>query len=70
MKYKGIEYEIRERPGKNEWSWVISPTSTSSHSGETRGSRQFVEFAAQRAIEHWLRKNRIQLETKQPSPPG
>jgi hypothetical protein len=68
MKYKGIEYEIRARPGKNEWSWVIRPTSTSSYSGETRGSRQFVEFAAQRAIDHWLKKNRIQLETKQRPP--
>ncbi len=58
MKHKGIEYEIRARPGVNEWSWTIYPTPSVAQSGETRGSRRFAEFAAKQAIERWLKRHR------------
>ena len=64
MKHKGIEYEIRLRPGNEEWSWTIKPTTSTSHSGETRGSRQFAEFAARQAIERWLKRNQKKNEIK------
>jgi hypothetical protein len=64
MKYKGIEYEIRLRPGNEEWSWTIKPTTSTSHSGEARGSRQFAEFAARQAIERWLKRNQKRTKSK------
>jgi hypothetical protein len=62
MKHKGIEYEIRLRPGNEEWSWTIKPTASTSYSGETRGSRQFAEIAARQAIERWLKRNQKKNE--------
>jgi len=64
MEYKGIEYEIRLRPGNEEWSWTIKPTASTSYSGETRGSRQFAEIAAKQAIERWLKRNQKRTKTK------
>jgi len=64
MKYKGIEYEIRLRPGNEEWSWTIKPATSISYSGEARGSRQFAEFAARQAIERWLKRNQKKSEIK------
>jgi len=64
MKYKGIEYEIRLRPGNEEWSWTIKPATSTSYSGEARGSRQFAEFAARQAIERWLKRNQKKNEIK------
>ena len=58
MKHKGIEFEIKIRPGNNEWSWTIKPALLAWHSGEVRGSRQFAETAAKLVIERWLRRNR------------
>jgi len=64
MKHKGIEYEIRLRPGNEEWSWTIKPTASTSYSGETRGSRRFAEIAARQAIERWLKRNQKKNENE------
>jgi len=74
MKYKGIEYEIRARPGANEWSWTIFPAPSMSLSGETRGSKRLAEIAAEKAIERWLKRqqknNGDTPATEQPRPQG
>jgi hypothetical protein len=58
MKHMGIEYEIRARPGVDEWTWTIYPASSAAQSGETKGSKRLAEFAAKQAIERWLKRRR------------
>jgi hypothetical protein len=59
MKYRGVRYEIRARPGKNEWSWIICPAGEASQAGEIKGLRQRAAIACQVAIDRFLKKSRL-----------
>ena len=56
MRYRGIEYVIRNR-SENEWEWEISVPSGRNKSGHVRGSRMWARTVASRAIDVWLLMN-------------
>ena len=56
MRYRGIEYRIRNRSG-NEWEWEISVPFGPNKSGMVRGSRSWARTVATRAIDVWLLMN-------------
>jgi hypothetical protein len=63
MQHKGIDYMVRARPGRDEWTWTIYPPECFPRSGETRGRRdRAVEIAIQ-AIEVWLQRTRLQAKS-------
>ena len=57
MTYRGIEYNIRIRPGANEWMWTIYPPDAKPIEGSVKGARQRAVVAVHDAIDKWL-KNR------------
>jgi hypothetical protein len=58
MEYRGIRYEIRARPGKNEWAWTVYAGGKIAHTGEITGTRRRVELTCQLVIDRMLQKSR------------
>jgi hypothetical protein len=56
MEYRGIEYAVRARPGRNEWLWTISPKNDRAITGQFTGTRDEAIAAARRAIARWLER--------------
>ena len=56
MRYRGIEYVIRNR-SENEWEWEISVPFGPNKSGHVRGSRSWARTVTTRAIDVWLLMN-------------
>ena len=59
MNYKGIEYVVRARPGRDQWTFVISyPRSANPTEIRLSGSRDEAIAAACRRIDGWLKRQR------------
>src|SRR5258708_3243942 len=59
MNYKGIEYVVRARPGRDQWTFVISyPPSANPTEVRFSGSRDEAIAAACRRIDGWLKRQR------------
>jgi len=59
MNYKGIEYVVRARPGRDQWTFVISyPRSANPTEVRFSGSRDEAIAAACRRIDSWLKRQR------------
>ena len=56
MQYRGIEYAVRARLGRNEWLWTISPKQGSAITGQFTGTRDEAIAAARRAIVRLLER--------------
>ena len=54
MVYRGIEFIVVARPGKNEWRWAIS-TPKNNRYGDINGARDTAVSAACVAIDRYLR---------------
>jgi hypothetical protein len=54
MKYKEIEFAVRARPGRDEWTWTIYPKDARDISREFTGSRGMAISAARQRIDRWL----------------
>ena len=54
MVYRGIEFIVVARPGKNEWRWAIS-TPKNNRYGHINGARDTAVGAACVAIDRYLR---------------
>jgi len=67
MEYRGIAYEIRAHPEKNQWSWVIHPAAGVSITGKIQGQRPRAEVAAKGAIDRWLKEHPSDNSTTDPS---
>ena len=57
MEYRGIEYTVRARPGRDQWQWTISPKDGRAVTGELTGPRDKAAKAARRAIVRWLERS-------------
>jgi len=59
MNYKDIEYVVRARPGRDQWTFVISyPRRANPTEVPFSGSRDEAIAAACRRIDRWLEKQR------------
>ena len=58
MEYRGIEFAIRARPGRDEWIWTIYPKDARDISCEFNGSRDEAIFVARQRIDRWLKEHR------------
>jgi len=56
MEYRGIEYAVRARLGRNEWPWTIFPKNDRAITGQFTGTRDEAIAAARRAIARWLER--------------
>jgi hypothetical protein len=56
MEYRGIDYVVRARPGRNEWLWTISPKQGRAITGQFTGTRNEALAAARRAIARFLER--------------
>jgi hypothetical protein len=56
MEYRGIDYAVRARPGRNEWLWTISPKQGCAITGQFTGTRDDATAAARRAISRLLER--------------
>lgn len=56
MVYRGIEFIVVARPGKNEWRWAIS-TPKNNRYGHINGARDTAVGAACVAIDRYLREH-------------
>jgi hypothetical protein len=56
MEYRGIEYGVRARPGRNHWLWTISPSGGRAITGEFTGTRAEAIAAARRAIDRYFER--------------
>ena len=60
MKHKGVEFVILARPGRNQWTYVISyPKSTDPSRTPFEGSRDEAIAVARARIDNWLKKRRM-----------
>jgi hypothetical protein len=55
MDHKGIEYIIRAKLDRNEWTWMVYLPKGKTKQGNVRGARDQAERAAIAAIDAWLR---------------
>jgi hypothetical protein len=63
MKYKGIEFLILARPGRDQWTYVISyPRSAVPTRAQVEGSRDEAIAAASARIDGWLKRHRMSTE--------
>jgi hypothetical protein len=60
MKYKRIEFAVRARPGRDEWTWTIYQKDGRDFSREFTGSREEAICAARQKIDRWLTQHRTQ----------
>ena len=58
MEYRGIEFAIRARPGRDEWTWTIYPKGGRAISHEFAGLRDEAISAARQKIDRWLTEHR------------
>ena len=56
MEYRGIDYAVRARLGRNEWLWTISPKQGRAITGQFTGTRDEAVAAARRAIARLLER--------------
>ena len=56
MEYRGIEYAVRARPGRNEWLWTISSKEGRAITGLFTSTRDKAVAAARRAIARLLER--------------
>jgi hypothetical protein len=57
MKHKGIEFLILARPGRDQWTYVISyPGSTDPSRTQFEGSRDQAITVARARIDNWLKR--------------
>jgi len=49
MEYRGIDFAVRARPGRNEWLWTISPKQGPAITGQFSGTRDEALAAARRS---------------------
>jgi hypothetical protein len=56
MEHRGIEFVVRARPGKNEWTWTIYPAGAVASEGNFKGARKRAVLAACAAIDKWLKR--------------
>jgi len=60
MKHKGVEFVILARPGRNQWTYVISyPESTDPSRTQFEGSRDEAIAVARAKIDNWLKRQRM-----------
>src|SRR5262249_39752077 len=52
MEHRGVRYEIKISPGRNEWTWVAY-TSPRPKQGSVQGSREAAVLAAEKVINRW-----------------
>lgn len=60
--YRGIEYRILMRPGRDAWAWVIFPSVGKAIAGNIDGPRDRAVTAAMNAI---IRVRKLRPETAQ-----
>jgi hypothetical protein len=60
MRYRRIEFAVRARPGRDEWTWTIYPKDARDFSREFTGSREEAICAACQKIDRWLTEHRTQ----------
>jgi hypothetical protein len=58
MNHKGIEYMIRAKLDRNEWTWMVYLPKGKTKQGNVKGARAQAEAAAIAAIDVWLRANK------------
>jgi hypothetical protein len=56
MEYRGIDYAVRARPGRDEWLWTISTKHGRVITGQFTGTRVEAIAAARRAIARLLER--------------
>ena len=69
MNHKGVEFVLLARPGRNQWTLVISyPRNVNPTEVRVGGSRDEAIAAAGARIDRWLKRQR-EIEKKASSPP-
>ena len=59
MQHKGIDYSVQARPGLNQWTWTIHLDGGRAKRGEMSGTRAMAEDRAIRAINEWLKSQKV-----------
>jgi hypothetical protein len=58
MDHKGIEYMIRAKLARDEWTWTVYLPKGKTKQGNVKGVRAKAEAAAIAAIDVWLRAHK------------
>jgi hypothetical protein len=61
MEYRGIEFAVRARPGRDEWTWTIYPKGSRAISHEFAGLRDEAISKACKRIDYWLKEDRARV---------
>jgi hypothetical protein len=58
MEHRGIKYDIKVAPGRNEWVWVVDTPVPKQ--GSIKGTRDQAKFAAETYIKGYRRRHPAQ----------
>jgi hypothetical protein len=60
MEYRGVEFTIRARPGRNQWTYTILPQDDAPIAAAFTGTREGAMARAHISIDRFLAKRRLQ----------
>jgi hypothetical protein len=60
MRHKGVEFTIRARPGRNQWTYTILPQGDAPIIAAFTGAREDAIARAHISIDRFLAKRRLQ----------
>ena len=67
MEYRGVMYDIRARPGRDEWTWTIYPNDGRARSNQFTGTRDEAIATACWKIDFWLTEQNKRAASKNQS---